>query len=111
MGSKTLEEISLLTTCDDAGNTRVVEMLTSILSQAGWKVRHGAQARNGAGASPGLTLIASPGLCRKRLSQTFTALSIAGFAVTLRLDQNRQPTETTLFVGRMSSIAPRRERE
>jgi hypothetical protein len=105
-GSKQLEEICLTTTSDDAGTVRVVEMLTAILTDAGWKVRRGTHVGNGAGTSPGLTLIASPALCRERLSRAFTALSAVGFALTLHLDQNRRPNETMLFVGHNVEYRP-----
>jgi hypothetical protein len=99
VGDQEIGEISVLTTCEDGGKVRVIEMLASILTDAGWKIRRGSHVGNGAGASPGLTLVVSPALCRARLSRTVTALSTAGFSVTLRLDQSLPLDQTTLFVG------------
>lgn len=95
-----LEEIVLLTTHGDSDTVRAAEVLASILTHAGWKVRRASQVRNEAGASPGLTLAAGSGLCRQRLSRTFSALSAAGYAVALHLDPNLQASETRLIIGR-----------
>ena len=98
-GSTALDEIYLRTMCDDGENGRVVAVLTAILMDVGWKVRHGSHREHGAGASLGLTLTASPALCRQRLSQTFSALSAAGFSLALHLDPKLEPGETALLVG------------
>src|SRR5687768_5565917 len=89
-GSTAFDEILLRTMCDEGENSRVVAVLTAILMDVGWKVRRGSHREQGAGASLGLTLTASPDLCRQRLSQTFSALSAAGFSLTLHLDPKLQ---------------------
>lgn len=99
-GATALDEIVLQMMCDEGDKSRVVDVLTSILMDVGWKIRHGCHREHPAGNSPGLTLTASPALCRQRLSQTFSALSAAGFPLTLHLDPKLHPGETALLIGR-----------
>ncbi len=97
-------EIGLVVAASDKSAHEVVDVLTKILMQAGWKVQAAIQDASLSPHSGSLTLAAAPTMSVQRVTITLNALRTAGYAVTYQLDPTRGPSEATLTIG-VSAVA------